>query len=153
MARFPFSPVSWTAAFVSSLAIFNTIIPVQAQSTTTDASTSAASSSTNPGSQTISGTNAEGVTQTLLVGRTPALYTGDFGDCMGGQSLLNLTSFDAAYYADNMTVIFNLAGTTNLRNETVMCEYIHWQIVPSKMLTSNLVYISVDACKTNCRLE
>jgi hypothetical protein len=70
--------------------------------------------------ETISGTNADGVTQTLLVDRYPALYTGDFGDCMGGQSLINLTSFDAAYYADNMTVIFNLAGTTNLRNETVM---------------------------------
>jgi hypothetical protein len=54
------------------------------------------------------------------VNRYPALYTGDFGDCMGGQSLINLTSFDAAYYADNMTVIFNLAGTTNLRNESVM---------------------------------
>ncbi len=71
---------------------------------------------------TIEGTNADGVTQTLLVDRTPALYTGDFGDCMGGQSLLNLTSFDAAFYADNMTVLFNLAGTTNLRNESLMCK-------------------------------
>lgn len=39
---------------------------------------------------------------------------------MGGQSLINLTSYDAAYYADNMTVLFNLAGTTNLRNESLM---------------------------------
>ncbi|KAE9380372.1 TRP-domain-containing protein [Stipitochalara longipes BDJ] len=124
MARFPLSSASWATAFVSSLAILNTIIPAQAQSTATSGSTS---SSTDPGLDTISGTNAQGVTQELLVGRYPALYTGDFGDCMGGQSLLNLTSFDAAYYADNMTVIFNLAGSTNLRNETVM------------------LYISVDA--------
>ena len=118
MARFPLSSASWTTAFVSSLAILNTIIPVQAQSTTT--TTSPASVSTNTGLETISGTNAQGVTQELLVGRYPALYTGDFGDCMGGQSLLNLTSFDAAYYADNMTVTFNLAGTTNLRDESLM---------------------------------
>jgi len=38
--------------------------------------------------------------------------------------LINLTSFDAAYYADNMTVLFNLAGTTNLKNETLMCKWI-----------------------------
>ncbi|KAF4629985.1 hypothetical protein G7Y89_g8157 [Cudoniella acicularis] len=105
MARFPSFPASWATAFVSSLAILNTIIPsVQAQTTV----------------QTIQGTNAQGVTQTLLVDRYPALYTGSFGDCMGGQSLINLTSFDAAYYADNMTVLFNLAGTTNLRNESLM---------------------------------
>ncbi len=107
MARFPSLSASWTAAFVSSLAVLSTIIP----SAYADSSTEEA---------TIEGTNADGVTQQLLVGRTPALYTGDFGDCMGGQSLINLTSFDAAYYADNMTVLFNLAGTTNLRNESLM---------------------------------
>ncbi|POS85904.1 hypothetical protein EPUL_002119, partial [Erysiphe pulchra] len=69
---------------------------------------------------TISGTDASGKTTTLFVDRSPALYTGDFGDCMGGQSLINLTSFDAAYYADNMTVLFNMAGSTNLRNESLM---------------------------------
>ena len=105
MARFPSFSASWTTAFVSSLALFNTIIPVQAQSSM----------------DTIQGVNAQGVTQTLLVDRYPALYTGNFGDCMGGQSLINLTSFDAAYYADNMTVLFNLAGTSNLRNESLMC--------------------------------
>ncbi|CZR51479.1 related to Calcium_related spray protein [Phialocephala subalpina] len=108
MARFPsLSSASWTTAFVSSLALFSTIIP----------STRAQSSSS---SDTIQGTNGAGVTHTLLVDRYPALYSGDFGDCMGGQSLLNLTSYDAAYYADNMTVLFNLAGTTNLRNESLM---------------------------------
>lgn len=68
----------------------------------------------------ILGTDANGVTRYLEDDRYPALYTGDFGDCMGGQSLLNVTAFDAAYYADNMTVLFHLDGTTNLRNESVM---------------------------------
>lgn len=127
MTRFPLSPASWTTAFVSSLAFLNTIIPsVQAQSSTSTGSEgSPTSSATDNSLETISGTNAQGVTSTLLVNRYPALYTGDFGDCMGGQSLMNLTSFDAAYYADNMTVIFNLAGSTNLKNETLMCMYFH----------------------------
>ena len=68
----------------------------------------------------IQGTNAEGVTQWLADDRFPALYTGDFADCLGGQSLLNVTRFDAAYYADNMTVLFHLSGTTNLKNESIM---------------------------------
>lgn len=95
---------AWATAFVTFLSISNTLIPsVWADDT-----------------QTIQGTNAAGVTNTLLVDRYPALYTGDFGDCMGGQSLINMTSFDAAYYKDNMTVLFNMAGHTNLRNESVM---------------------------------
>ena len=51
--------------------------------------------------------------------RRPALYTGDFGDCMG-DSTVNVTRFDAAYYKDNMTVVFHLAGNTGLRSESVM---------------------------------
>jgi hypothetical protein len=65
--------------------------------------------------------------------RTPALYTGDFGDCMGGQSLINVTSFDAAYYADNMTVTFNIAGATNLRNESLMSMCTYLQIISSEL--------------------
>lgn len=106
MARFPSFP-AWATAFVSTLAVLNTIIP--------------SAQAAEP--ETTKFTNAAGVTQTLLVDRTPALFTGDFGDCMGGQSLLNLTSFDAAYYADNMTVLFNLAGTSNLKNESLMCTF------------------------------
>jgi hypothetical protein len=107
MARFPSFSASWTTAFVSSLALCGTLIPsVRADDPAT-----------------ITGVNAQGQSQTLLVDRYPALYTGNFGDCMGGQSLINLTSFDAAYYADNMTVLFNMAGTTSLRNESIMCEY------------------------------
>lgn len=108
MARFPsLSASAWSTAFVSSLAIFSTLISPAVADENLD---------------TIQGTNAAGVTNTLLVDRTPALFSGDFGDCMGGQSLMNLTSFDAAYYADNMTVLFNLGGLTNLRNESVMCK-------------------------------
>ncbi|CZT03303.1 related to Calcium_related spray protein [Rhynchosporium agropyri] len=108
MARLPsLRLASWPTVIVSSLAILSTLVsPIRAQG---DSSL-----------ETIQGTNGEGVTSSLLVDRYPALYSGDFGDCMGGQSLINLTSFDGAYYADNMTVLFNLAGTTNLRNESLM---------------------------------
>src|SRR5438045_7615666 len=68
----------------------------------------------------ILGTDANGVSRYLQDDRYPALYTGDFGDCMGGQSLLNVTSFDAAYYADNMTVLFHLSGTHTLRNASII---------------------------------
>lgn len=44
----------------------------------------------------IYGTSIDGITKQLAVDRTPALYTGDFGDCLGGQSLFNITKFDAA---------------------------------------------------------
>lgn len=44
----------------------------------------------------IYGTSIAGITKQLAVDRTPALYTGNLGDCMGGQSLLNITKFDAA---------------------------------------------------------
>jgi hypothetical protein len=42
---------------------------------------------------------------------------------MGGQSLINLTSLDFAYYADNMTILFNMAGGTSLRNESLMRKF------------------------------
>jgi hypothetical protein len=51
--------------------------------------------------------------------RQPALYTADFGDCMG-ESAINVTQFDAAYYRDNMTVLFHLQGETALTNESIM---------------------------------
>lgn len=44
----------------------------------------------------ISGTSIDGITKQLAVDRTPALYTGNFGDCLGGRSLFNITKFDAA---------------------------------------------------------
>jgi hypothetical protein len=50
--------------------------------------------------------------------RRPALYTGDFGDCAGSSSI-NVTRFDAAYYRDNMTIVFHLGGDSALENETI----------------------------------
>ncbi|KAK0650188.1 putative membrane protein [Lasiodiplodia hormozganensis] len=51
--------------------------------------------------------------------RQPSLYTSDFGDCMGDSSI-NVTRFDAAFYKDNMTVLFHLAGDTNIESEGLM---------------------------------
>lgn len=56
--------------------------------------------------------------------RRPSLYTQDFGDCMGGSSI-NVTRFDAAYYKDNMTILFHLGGETDLKNETIMSMSCH----------------------------
>ncbi|KAI1080475.1 TRP-domain-containing protein [Whalleya microplaca] len=68
----------------------------------------------------IFGTGLDGVTNELALSRTPALYTGDFGDCLGGQSVMNITKFDAAFYYDNSTILFHLDGTTNIRHEDLM---------------------------------
>ncbi|KAJ4419641.1 hypothetical protein N0V82_004836 [Gnomoniopsis sp. IMI 355080] len=70
--------------------------------------------------QYISGTSITGVTQQLDVARTPALYTGNFGDCLEGQSLFNITKFDAAYYTDNSTVLFHLDGQSSIKNESLL---------------------------------
>ena len=105
MARFPFlSASAWATAFV----LLNTLIT---------------SVRADDASDTVQATDSSGTVVALAVDRYPALYTGDFGDCMGGQSLINITSFDAAYYKDNMTVLFNLAGSSNLRNESLMCKW------------------------------
>lgn len=69
------------------------------------------------------GTDEHGVTRQLAVDRTPALYTGDFGECLGGESLFNVTKFDAAYYADNLTIIFHIDGLTNIKNESLMSKH------------------------------
>ncbi|MCJ1283161.1 hypothetical protein MMC26_002488 [Xylographa opegraphella] len=63
--------------------------------------------------------DAQGKTVYLPENRQPALYTQNFGDCLGG-SLLDISRFDAAYYQDNMTVIFHLQGSTQLTNASVM---------------------------------
>lgn len=63
-----------------------------------------------------------GRTMRVKDNRKPSLYTGDFGDCLGS-STINVTRFDAAFYKDNMTVLFHLAGDTALKNESItsMC--------------------------------
>jgi meiotic recombination protein REC8 len=119
----------WATVLVSTLALVGTSLPaVDAQSETR---------------ATIQGINAKGEVKTLLVDRYPALYTGNFGDCMGGQSLINLTSFDAAYYADNMTVLFNMAGSTNLRNESVML------YISVEAYGENRFSLTFDPCSAN----
>ncbi|KAK1782793.1 hypothetical protein QBC45DRAFT_483226 [Copromyces sp. CBS 386.78] len=77
------------------------------------------------------GTGTDGETRQLAVDRRPALYTGDFGDCLGGESLFNVTKFDGAYFADNMTIVLHLDATSNIRNESTM------------------MYVSVDAYGEN----
>lgn len=69
--------------------------------------------------QYVQSTNSAGDTVYLADDRTPALYTQNFGDCLGS-SLINVTRFDAAYYQDNMTVLFHLEGKTNVANESIM---------------------------------
>ncbi|KAH0268973.1 TRP-domain-containing protein, partial [Aureobasidium melanogenum] len=64
-------------------------------------------------------TNSAGQTVYLADDRRPSLYTGQFGDCKGS-SAVNVTRFDAAYYKDNMTVLFHLAGNTAIANESLM---------------------------------
>lgn len=112
----------WSTALVSTLALLAATPTVYAENISY-----------------IEGTDANGVTRLLEDRRFPALYTGDFGDCMGGESLLNVTSFDAAYYADNMTVLFHLTGSTNLKNDSVMsmCSSDLWMI---KKLTYRSVH-------------
>ncbi|ROV94204.1 hypothetical protein VSDG_05748 [Cytospora chrysosperma] len=69
------------------------------------------------------GTSVTGITRQLAFDRTPALYTGNFGDCLGGQSLFNITKFDAAYYTDNSSVLFHLDGTSNIEHEPLMMRF------------------------------
>ena len=64
-------------------------------------------------------TNSEGQTVYLRDDRQPALYTGNFGDCLGDSSV-NVTRFDAAYYQDNMTVLFHLEGNSAIANESLV---------------------------------
>jgi hypothetical protein len=61
----------------------------------------------------------DGVRMRVRDDRQPALYTADYGDCLG-KSAINVTRFDAAYYKDNMTIIFHFEGETGLREEDVM---------------------------------
>jgi hypothetical protein len=74
----------------------------------------------NEGNYVKGSLNKHGKIQMLLNDRNPALYTGKFGDCKGGHSLLDITGFDAAYYKDNMTVMFHLTGSTMMKNESIM---------------------------------
>ena len=69
--------------------------------------------------QYVQTTTEDGTTVYLADDRKPALYTQNFGDCLGS-SLINVTRFDAAYYQDNMTVVFHLEGNSAVTNESLM---------------------------------
>jgi len=63
----------------------------------------------------------DGTTVYLEDDRQPSLYTGNFGDCLGaGSTSIDVTRFDAAYYQDNMTVLFHMEGSTPLVNASLM---------------------------------
>ena len=66
--------------------------------------------------------NNDGSTSWLLEGRKPSLYTTNFGSCLEN-SLIDVTRFDAAFYHDNMTVIFDIGGNTQLNNESLMSRF------------------------------
>jgi hypothetical protein len=51
--------------------------------------------------------------------REPALYTADDGDCLSGNSPINVTLFEATYYQDDMTVAFHLGGNTHLTEDEI----------------------------------
>jgi hypothetical protein len=75
----------------------------------------------------------------LMDDRRPSLYTQTFGDCQG-DSLLNISRFDAAYYKDNMTVLFHLEGNSALANESVICESILNSLFIRPLLTDCSVH-------------
>ncbi|KAK7536447.1 uncharacterized protein J3D65DRAFT_418794 [Phyllosticta citribraziliensis] len=67
----------------------------------------------------VSATDDDGNSIYVRDNRQPSLYTGNYGDCLGDSSI-NVTRFDAAYYKDNMTVLFHLAGDTSIVDEGLM---------------------------------
>jgi hypothetical protein len=81
-------------------------------------STTIADSIEEDGVEYVVGT-IDGVRGLVRDDRQPSLYTADYGDCLG-ESAINVTRFDAAYYKDNMTIIFHLEGETALRREDIM---------------------------------
>ena len=74
--------------------------------------------------QYVQATDSSGDTIYLPDNRKPSLYTKNFGDCLG-ESLITVTRFDAAYYQDNMTVLFHLEGNTHVANESIMSMALH----------------------------
>lgn len=73
--------------------------------------------------QTITYQNADGSALYLKDDRRPALYTGNFGDCLGeANKLITVSKFDASYYKDNMTITFDIQGSTTFVRESLMSE-------------------------------
>lgn len=87
----------------------------------------------------ITGVDEEGNKIYLDDNRRPALYTQSFGDCQG-DSLINVTRFDAAYYKDNMTILFHLAGNTALTDEGLMRASQTEPTLPYLLITVNSLH-------------
>ena len=77
------------------------------------------SNSDDSSSNYVTYTNPDGETVYLKDNRRPSLYTKNYGDCLGN-SAVNVTRFDAAYYKDNMTVLFHLKGNSGLVDENLV---------------------------------
>lgn len=97
-----FNIVSWAGVFLIVLSLLSLIRPTFAAE-----------------KKYVQYTTEDGQTLDLADERKPALYTQNFGDCLGS-SLINVTRFDAAYYKDNMTVLFHLEGNTAVANESLI---------------------------------
>ncbi|KAI9809267.1 MAG: hypothetical protein M1825_002558 [Sarcosagium campestre] len=104
MVLAPFSRPSWSALLVSLIAICSLVAPTAQV-------------------QYVEAQGEDGKSVRLDNVRRPALYTKNYGDCAGDpSSILNVTRFDVAYYKDNMTVLFHLQGSTNVKNESLMLQ-------------------------------
>lgn len=99
-----FNLVSWAGVYLILLSLLSLIRPIFAAE-----------------KKYVQYTTEDGQTLDLADERKPALYTQNFGDCLGS-SLINVTRFDAAYYKDNMTVLFHLEGNTAVANESLIRE-------------------------------
>lgn len=66
------------------------------------------------------GIDVDGVIWEFVVNWYLVFYIGDYGDCMGGNSLFSISKFDVVYYVDNMMIVFYMDGISSLRNEFLM---------------------------------
>jgi len=113
-------PALW-AFFALLLVLLPAVLAQEVNSATdSDSDTSETTTSGDDDTRWITYQPVDGSeTQYLKDNRRPSLYTGNFGDCLGGSSV-NVTRFDAAYYKDNMTVLFHLEGDTGIERESVV---------------------------------
>lgn len=82
--------------------------------------------------QYISGISVDGITKQLAVDRTPALYTGNFGDCLEGQPLFNITKFDAAVSLNLCWVsLFKMSMETIIGYPSPCLQHV-WSMVSQK---------------------
>lgn len=110
-----------------------------------DASTTE-SSSGDDDTRWVNYQTADGETLYLKDNRRPSLYTDNFGDCLGN-SAVNVSRFDAAYYKDNMTIMFHLQGSSAIANESVMFYIGVYAYGESRFdLTFNPCQANIDRC-------